>query len=550
MSTQTRKPNYTLPIVVMFFLFAMISFVTGFQNPFGVILKAQLGLSNFQSQLGAAANFIAYAIMGIPAGILLQRKGYKFSAISAVLVGLVGVVIMFLSSLVEGQQLIFTIYLIGALVAGFSMCMLNTVVNPMLNTLGGGGKTGNQLIQFGGTLNSLAATICPIFVGILIGNVSKETSLIDAQPALYVAGGVFLLAFVVLALAKLPEPILDEIKANKAAGKAAAAAPSLGGALGFRHFVLGAIAIFLYIGTETGIPQIANVYMTAQTTEQAQETIRPYEAQTTVAETVDPMAAVVAEELATAEAEETATEALNHEEEGFIAASTEMADPSAAGIAEATAQEESAKCTGNDCCDKKVITVDEYEAAQAIVNGDIKPGLGIGAAIAGALVGMYWFMMLIGRLVGGVVGGKISSRAMLTGVASLSLILILAGIFADPATTVSAPGFSSDGGSLSFGMFEVPINILFFVLCGLCTSVMWGGIFNLAVEGLGKYTAVASGFFMVMVCGGGIILPIQAGIADSFGYLSSYWVLVACAAYLLFYALIGSKVSKRDDSAA
>ena len=550
MSTQTRKPNYTLPIVVMFFLFAMISFVTGFQNPFGVILKAQLGLSNFQSQLGAAANFIAYAIMGIPGGILLQRKGYKFSAISAVLVGLVGVVIMFLSSLVEGQQLIFTIYLIGALVAGFSMCMLNTVVNPMLNTLGGGGKTGNQLIQFGGTLNSLAATICPIFVGILIGNVSKETSLIDAQPALYVAGGVFLLAFVVLALAKLPEPILDEIKANKAAGKAAAAAPSLGGALGFRHFVLGAIAIFLYIGIEIGIPQIANVYMTAQTTEQAQETIRLYEAQNTVAETVDPMAAVVAEELATAEAEETATEALNHEEEGFIAASTEMADPSAAGIAEATAQEESAKCTGNDCCDKKVITVDEYEAAQAIVNGDIKPGLGIGAAIAGALVGMYWFMMLIGRLVGGVVGGKISSRAMLTGVASLSLILILAGIFADPATTVSAPGFSSDGGSLSFGMFEVPINILFFVLCGLCTSVMWGGIFNLAVEGLGKYTAVASGFFMVMVCGGGIILPIQAGIADSFGYLSSYWVLVACAAYLLFYALIGSKVSKRDDSAA
>ena len=550
MSTQTRKPNYTLPIVVMFFLFAMISFVTGFQNPFGVILKAQLGLSNFQSQLGAAANFIAYAIMGIPAGILLQRKGYKFSAISAVLVGLVGVVIMFLSSLVEGQQLIFTIYLIGALVAGFSMCMLNTVVNPMLNTLGGGGKTGNQLIQFGGTLNSLAATICPIFVGILIGNVSKETSLIDAQPALYVAGGVFLLAFVVLALAKLPEPILDEIKANKAAGKAAAAAPSLGGALGFRHFVLGAIAIFLYIGIEIGIPQIANVYMTAQTTEQAQETIRLYEAQNTVAETVDPMAAVVAEELATAEAEETTTEALNHEEEGFIAASTEMADTSAAGIAEATAQEESAKCTGKGCSDKKVITVDEYEAAQAIVNGNIKPGLGIGAAIAGALVGMYWFMMLIGRLVGGVVGGKISSRAMLTGVASLSLILILAGIFADPATTVSAPGFSSDGGSLSFGMFEVPINILFFVLCGLCTSVMWGGIFNLAVEGLGKYTAVASGFFMVMVCGGGIILPIQAGIADSFGYLSSYWVLVACAAYLLFYALIGSKVSKRDDSAA
>ncbi|MDE7410915.1 MAG: hypothetical protein K2M94_02635 [Paramuribaculum sp.] len=134
--TTNQKPNYTLPIIVMFFLFAMISFVTGFQNPFGVILKEQLGLSALQSQLGNAANFIAYAFMGLPAGMILQKKGYKFSAIAAVLVGLVGVVFMFISSMLDGNDLIFTVYLIGAFIAGFSMCMLNTVVNPMLNTLG------------------------------------------------------------------------------------------------------------------------------------------------------------------------------------------------------------------------------------------------------------------------------------------------------------------------------------------------------------------------------------------------------------------------------
>ena len=145
-----NKPNYTLPIIVMFFLFAMISFVTGFQNPFGVILKGQLELSNFQSQLGNAANFIAYAFMGLPAGMILQKKGYKFSAIAAVLVGLFGVVLMFVSSLFDDKTTIFSVYMTGAFVAGFSMCMLNTVVNPMLNTLGGGGKTGNQLLQFGG----------------------------------------------------------------------------------------------------------------------------------------------------------------------------------------------------------------------------------------------------------------------------------------------------------------------------------------------------------------------------------------------------------------
>ena len=49
-----------------------------------------------------------------------------------------------------GELTVFWIYLTGAFVSGFSMCMLNAVVNPLLNTLAGGGKKGNQLIQFGG----------------------------------------------------------------------------------------------------------------------------------------------------------------------------------------------------------------------------------------------------------------------------------------------------------------------------------------------------------------------------------------------------------------
>lgn len=514
---QEKKGNYTLPIIVMFFLFAMISFVTGFQNPFGVILKAQLGLNNFQSQLGAAANFIAYAIMGIPAGMMLQRKGYKFSAVSAVVVGLIGVALMFVSSMVEGQNAIFSIYIVGALVAGFSMCMLNTVVNPMLNTLGGGGKRGNQLIQFGGTCNSLAATICPIFVGILMGNVTRETSLIDARPALMVAACVFLLALLVLSLTKLPEPILDELAAKKAAGEKAAKAPSLGGALSFRHFALGAVAIFLYLGLEIGVPQIANLYMTADTVAKAEAIVADYEGAQKAADTLLPVAAE------------------------FDQAAVATADPVSEEMSQAVLEQQMAKAAE--------ITEADYLSAKDVIEGKVKPGLGVNAAVAGALVGMYWFMMLIGRLVGGVVGGSVSSRVMLSCVASAALVLLLLGIFSDPSVTVKTPGLSSEGGSLSFGLFEVPVNILYFVLCGLCTSVMWGGIFNLAVEGLGKYTAVASGFFMVMVCGGGIILPFQAWIADSCGYLESYWVLVACAAYLLFYALVGSKVSRRDTDA-
>lgn len=428
-----EKKNYTLPIIVMFFLFAMISFVTGFQNPFGVILKEQLALSNLQSQLGNAANFIAYAFMGLPAGMILQKKGYKFSAIAAVIVGFIGVALMFWSSTFDlaNKSQIFSVYLVGAFVAGFSMCMLNTVVNPMLNTLGGGGKTGNQLLQFGGATNSLAATVCPVLVGYLMGDNLKECTLIDARPALYIAMGIFALAFIVLFFSKLPEPILDELKNNKKA--ATESKPSLSGTFKYGHFVGGVIAIFLYVGVEVGIPNMANLYMTKE--------------------------------------------------------------------------------------------------------------LAMSTSIAGSLIGMYWFLMLVGRLLGGVIGAKVSSKSMLITVSSVALILLMCAIFCNPEQKISMPGITSQ---LSIVMTEVPINILMLVLCGLCTSVMWGGIFNLAVEGLGKYTAVASGFFMVMVCGGGILPLIQGAVADGVGYLASYWVPFVAVAYLLYYALIGSRVKHKE----
>lgn len=419
-----QKQSYTLPIIVMFFLFAMISFVTGFQNPFGIILKQQLALDNWQSQLGNAANFIAYAFMGLPAGMILQKKGYKFTSIAAVVVGFIGVALMFASSYIEDNNAIFAIYMTGAFVGGFSMCMLNTVVNPMLNTLAGGGNKGNQLIQIGGSFNSLAATICPVLVGYLMGTVSAETSLIDGRPALMIAMGIFALTFFVLLASKLPEPILDALKNGEKKEE-----PALSGLFKFPHYVMGVFAIFLYVGIEVGIPNMANLYMTSSA------------------------------------------------EHG---------------------------------------------------------GLAMDAAVAGTIVGAYWFLMMIGRLMGGAIGGYVSAKTMLSTVSSFALIFIVLGVMM-PSTTVECCSYT------------IPLNVLFFVLCGLCTSVMWGSVFNLAAEGLGKYTALASGFFMVMVCGGGILPLIQGAVADMTDYLTSYWVLFAALCYMLFYAIVGSKVTKRAE---
>ncbi len=410
-----NKKGNVFAIGICFFLFAMISFVTGLQNPMGIIAKAQFGATNAMSQLGNLANFIAYAFMGLPAGFLLKGKGYKFTALAAVSVGFVGVGISYLSGVFES----FPVYLLGAFVSGFSMCMLNTVVNPMLNNLGGGGNKGNQLIQLGGSLNSLAATIVPVLAGYLIGEVTEKTQVADVNLALFIAMAIFALAFVIILLSEIPEPELGVATEQKESTM-----DSIKGALSYKNFVFGAIAIFLYVGIEVGIPNVANLYMT-----------------------------------------------------------------------------------------------------------DVN-GLNIATAVAGSLVGAYWFLMLVGRLVGGLVGGKVSSKTMMTVVSSAAILFLLLGMFLPASITVNVLDA------------QVPVAIMFFVLCGLCTSVMWGAVFNLAVEGLGKYTSIASGLFMVMVCGGGVLPFVQGAVADVVGYIQSYWVLVAALVYMLWFALVGSKPRK------
>lgn len=430
---ETKQQKFVLPIIVMIFLFGMISFVTNLASPMGDILKYQFNVPNWMSTLGVFANFIAYAIMGYPAGSMLQRYGYKKTALIAVSVGFIGVGIQTLSGTVES----FGVYLLGAFIAGFSMCLLNTVVNPMLNKLGGGGNKGNQLIQTGGSFNSLCGTAVIILTGLLIPEGIKNAQISNVFPLMYAALAIFAFAFIVLALTKIPEnkpePAIDR---NASASKY--------GPLSFRHFMLGAVAIFIYVGVEVGIPNVLQKWL----------------------------------------------------------------------------QNPDLNVLGSE------------------VNAE---------AVAGSVAATYWFLMLIGRLLGAAVGSKVSAKSMLTVVSGVGLLLTLGAMFSSPSVLVNLPVFN---GSEGFGLVNVPINAALLVFVGLCTSVMWGGIFNLAVEGLGKYTEKASGIFMALVCGGGILPLLQNAIVDftdgGMGYLNSYWVIVIGLLYLLYYALIGSKNVNKD----
>ena len=485
MSQQKQNSNI-VAIVMMVLLFGMISFVTNLAAPMGIVLKNQFGVSNSLGMLGNFMNFLAYAVMGIPSGMLLQKVGYKKTALLAILVGFTGVGIQVLSGFAES----FYIYLTGAFIAGFSMCMLNAVVNPMLNTLGGGGKKGNTLIQVGGSFNSLMGTMVPLLVGLLVGNVTKA-SIAKVYPVMFIAMGIFALVGTVLYLVAIPEP---ESTINRVAkGEKSKYSP-----WSFRHFVLGAIAIFVYVGVEVGVPGTYNLFMTSLKTDEAKATVAEYKKQQSDVEY----------------------------------------------LAQLKVEDEANKNT--DAYSSKIISANTNESAQKIVDGKTQPGLGIATGVAGGVVGFYWLLMLAGRLIGVSIGAKVSSKTMLTTVSSVGIVLVLAAIFSSIETTVRMPAFDTSGGTLSMGMPEVPIAFLFLALVGLCTSIMWGGIFNLAVEGLGKYVAEASGIFMMLVVGGGIIPLVQNWIADSVGFMPSYWIIVAGLAYLLYYALIGSKNVNKD----
>lgn len=421
----TQKSKQWGAIIVMIALFAMIAFVTNLCTPMATIIKNQGEISNVLAQIGNYGNFVAYLVMGIPAGMLISKFGYKKTALIGLAVGAVGILIQWYSGQLDAQAnlgLVFGVYLVGAFIAGLCMCILNCVVNPMLNILGGGGNKGNQLIQIGGVFNSTAAVACYILMGALIADATKA-KIADATPALMIALAIFVVAFVIILFTKIEEPKQAPVQLSL-----------IKGAMSHSHFALGALAIFLYMGIEVGVPNFVQQYLVSD---------------------------------------------------------------------------------------------------------------GIPAATVGLLVAVYWFMMLIGRFVGASIGSKVSSRVMITTVSTATIALVLFGMFAPTDINVNFPGV--DWGKLELIWQPIPVGIFSFLLVGLCTSVMWGAIFNMAVEGLGKYTAIASGIFMTMVFGCAVMMAIQGAVADATNYITSFWVVVFCAAYLLFYALIGSRVSKREE---
>lgn len=518
---QGSSQGRTIAIIAMFFLFAMISFVTNLAAPIGTIWGYQFQGNSFLGMLGNMMNFLAYLFMGIPAGKLLTKIGYKKTALWAMAIGVVGLFVQWLSSAVGAESTIsassvtimeningteyeatramnvtanFIIYLLGAFICGFCVCMLNTVVNPMLNLLGGGGNKGNQLIQTGGALNSLSGTLTPFFVGALIGQLTSKTQMGDVAPLLWIAMGIFAASFVIISFVKIPEPNMGSKN-----GKAVKFTHS---PWNFRHTVLGVIAIFFYVGIEIGIPGTLNFYL----------------------------------------ADQKATGA------GVLGDASTIAGAVVAlyWLLMLVGRSTSSVISGKVSTRAQLVTVTSV-CMVLIFFAIITPKesrINVPSILYDPVES---------------VSGTLSSAGMPQGeidafIANPSEDKLAAYTEQTPVVVNDAQGNETTMQRTVIRNSEkqpheivnsvanvpgVPISALFLILCGLCTSVMWGGIFNLAVEGLGKYTAQASGIFMMMVVGGGVIPLIQQLIAKSQGYMVSYYLIIAAVAYIFFYAVWG-----------
>ena len=427
MSTEAKNGINWVAVITMMFLCGMIAFVTYLGQPLSNVWKAQEAIKNstLLALLGNAMVFVAYLFMGIPGGKLLGKVGYKKTALIGIAAGFVAMAVQMLSGKLpmdNGVALPYGVYLVGGFIGGISACLLNMVVNPMLNLLGGGGKRGNQLNMAGMTFNSLTATVTPLIVGSLVGAVTAETSMADCDLLMYIALGVFAASFIIISLVTIKDP--EQAVVTEKIG---AFAP-----LRFRHCLLGVLAIFAYMGVEAGIPGVMTQWLTA--------------------------------------------------EGGPLAA------------------------TGN------------------------------AAAIAGAVVAVYWLLMFVGRLIGAAIGGKVSSRTMMIVTSGAAILFIVLGTL---TTGIAAKMPVLSGG---VKLVDVPLAAIFFALCGLCASVMWPAIFNLATEKLGKYTAAASGLFMMMVFGGFVFQIIQGLLIDSgVSFMVSFIVPGLALAYIFLYTVGFSK---------
>lgn len=422
-----RETNLSVFLIgVMFFLFGFVSWVNAILIPY---FKIACELTSFQSYLVAFAFYIAYFVMSVPASYLLKTVGFKKGMMFGFWAMATGAFIFIPAALTRT----YAIFLIGLFTIGAGLAILQTAANPYITILGEKERAA-QRISLMGICNKGAGILAPIlFAAVILRPTDTDlfkqlAHMTDAERAgaldelirrvirPYAALGTFLFALGILVY-RSPLP---EIDTEHETDQVAAANADKTSIFDFPYLILGALAIFLHVGTQV------------------------------------------------------------------IAIDTVIGYAGSMGI--------------------------------SLLEAKTFPSYTLFCTICGYVTGIVLIPRYISQL------NALRFCSLLGGV--LTLLIVFA------------------GGTVHFLGHTADLSIWFVVLLGLANSLVWAGIWPLALDGLGRFTKLGASLLIMGLCGNALLPLVYGYLADRWSLREAYWVLLPCYFYLIFYAFRGYRVKR------
>lgn len=426
-SLSKRQTQVSIFIIgILFFIFGFVSWVNAILIPY---FKIACELTHFRAYLVTFAFYISYFIMSVPASYLLKRTGFKKGMMTGFWIMSLGAFIFVPAALTRTYE----IFLMGLFTIGAGLAVLQTAANPYITVLGPK-ESAAQRISIMGIFNKGAGILAPlVFAAVILkatdthlfaelgsmGAAEKATALDELVRRVMVpylcVGSVLLALGFLVRFSPLPE-----IDTEHESEELAAANTGKNTIFDFPHLVLGAIAIFLHVGTQ-----------------------------------------VIA-----------------------------------------------------------IDTIIGYANSMQIPLMEAKtfPSYTLAATICGYVLGIICIPAYV---------SQVNALRFCTLLGTLLTLLI---VFAN--------------GQVHFLGHTADISIWFVVLLGLANSLVWAGIWPLALDGLGKFTKIGASVMIMGLCGNAILPLVYGWMADRFDVRTAYWVLLPCYLYLVFYAMYGHRIRR------
>lgn len=416
--TRTQSFVATIQIAVLFFIFGFVTWINALLIPY---FKIACELTNFQSWLVAFAFYISYLIFSVPSSYLLKQYGFKKGMMIGFWIMSVGAFIFIPAALVRNYY----IFLLGLFSIGIGLAILQTAANPYITILGPKERAAQRL-SIMGIFNKTAGIVAPLILAAVILRATddvlvKELPTMSAAmkeqaldefirrviPPYAIVGAILVLLGFMIRYSPLPE--IETEKGDDTSKQRITQFP---------HLVLGAVAIFLHVGS-----QIIAV-------------------------------------------------------DSIIGYATSMQLP--------------------------------------LSEAKVFPSYTLTAQISGYILGIISIPKII---------SQVNALRLCTVLGVLLTILIV----------VSEK-------QVTFLGHQADISIWFVALLGFANSMLWAGIWPLALDGLGRFTKIGASLLIMGLCGNAIVPLFYGYVADHWDLRHAYWVLLPCYLYLVFYAFYGHKI--------